>query len=558
MTKVLWTRGLTVVAGAALVAATVAPSTGAWAKATPVALPPVVTSPTWVQQLGGPGADGATQIAVDRAGNTYVLGASAGHLAQAPDDETGALFIAKYAPDGTAQWVRQFGAANSAVGCGIVADAVGNVTVVGFSKDSVDGTPWLAKYDTNGNFVSQTSLAMQGGNCLGDAALDDAGDLYFISSVAVTPGPGTDAQPYAALLVRVDPNDTVAWTSELSGTNTVIGRAVTVDQRGNVYLVGASDGVVAGAHDRLVAGGFEYGFVARYDASGVRHWVHEFGAAAIENVTYANGVAVDAAGNVAVAGWSSDNLVGSPDIFFTQDTAFIVDFTAAGKQRFIHELGAKTGPLPGTYGKQGLAIAATGADVVLVGETINVPPGQHGQPEDQDVFVAEFDLTGAMVGYNEIGSSGPDVALAVAVDRFANTTVVGSTWGTLPGSRTSHSGDYDGFVMHYQAASTESVANAKARARAGVIDFTVTLNQAAASSVAVDFATHNDSAIAGTDYQATSGALVFPAGATTATIPVTVNPAGAPGKRKFTIALTNPAGVVLAQATAVGTITFKG
>jgi hypothetical protein len=54
------------------------------------------------------------------------------------------------------------------------------------------------------------------------------------------------------------------------------------------------------------------------------------------------------------------------------------------------------------------------------------------------------------------------------------------------------------------------------------VDFTVTLSGAATIPIYVDYATSDDTAIAGTDYTATNGVLTFAPGTTSETIPVTV------------------------------------
>ena len=53
-------------------------------------------------------------------------------------------------------------------------------------------------------------------------------------------------------------------------------------------------------------------------------------------------------------------------------------------------------------------------------------------------------------------------------------------------------------------------------------DFTVTLGRAASAAVSVQYATANGSAIAGSDYTATSGTLNFAAGETEKTVSVPV------------------------------------
>ncbi|MDQ1682501.1 MAG: beta-glucosidase, partial [Frankiaceae bacterium] len=73
------------------------------------------------------------------------------------------------------------------------------------------------------------------------------------------------------------------------------------------------------------------------------------------------------------------------------------------------------------------------------------------------------------------------------------------------------------------------------------VDVPVRLNMPAASAVTVHYATVDGTAVAGTDYTATSGVLTFPAGTTTQTIQVvtTATPLHQPSKT-FTVALDTP------------------
>src|SRR5215831_3832592 len=55
------------------------------------------------------------------------------------------------------------------------------------------------------------------------------------------------------------------------------------------------------------------------------------------------------------------------------------------------------------------------------------------------------------------------------------------------------------------------------------LNFTVTLSQAPSADVTVHYQTADDTAIAGSDYVATSGTLTIPAGSSSGTISVPVN-----------------------------------
>jgi len=85
--------------------------------------------------------------------------------------------------------------------------------------------------------------------------------------------------------------------------------------------------------------------------------------------------------------------------------------------------------------------------------------------------------------------------------------------------------------------------------------FTVTLSTASSQTVTVNFATANGTAIAGTDYVATSGTLTFAPGTTTQTIAVSVmGDLVNEGNETFVVNLGNPANATLADSQGVGTI----
>jgi len=89
-----------------------------------------------------------------------------------------------------------------------------------------------------------------------------------------------------------------------------------------------------------------------------------------------------------------------------------------------------------------------------------------------------------------------------------------------------------------------------------VLSFTVTLSAAAAGSVDVAYATADGTATAGSDYVSSSGTLVFAAGETTKTIPVTINgDETVESDETFTLVLSNPSGATLGTSVATGTIT---
>jgi len=87
--------------------------------------------------------------------------------------------------------------------------------------------------------------------------------------------------------------------------------------------------------------------------------------------------------------------------------------------------------------------------------------------------------------------------------------------------------------------------------------FDVTLSSAASSSVTVNFATSNGTAVAPDDYANTSGTLTFPAGTTSrpVTVPIYSDVFDEGADETLTLTLSAPSGATIADGSAVGTIT---
>jgi hypothetical protein len=94
------------------------------------------------------------------------------------------------------------------------------------------------------------------------------------------------------------------------------------------------------------------------------------------------------------------------------------------------------------------------------------------------------------------------------------------------------------------------------RPASGIIpfNFTVSLGQALSQVVTVNFATQNNTAIAGVDYIATSGTLTFMPGETTKTIPVEIPANTNPNATIFFVNLSTPQNATIVKAQGIGTI----
>ncbi|WP_146136498.1 SBBP repeat-containing protein [Aphanothece hegewaldii] len=93
----------------------------------------------WTRQLGTDGNDYANSITTDAVGNLYITGNTYGSLG-GPNQGNLDAFIAKYAPDGTLLWIRQYGTDNYDYASSIIVNEANNLYITGYTEGSLDGT----------------------------------------------------------------------------------------------------------------------------------------------------------------------------------------------------------------------------------------------------------------------------------------------------------------------------------------------------------------------------------------------------------------------------------
>ncbi|MEJ2358347.1 MAG: SBBP repeat-containing protein [Deinococcales bacterium] len=106
----------------------------------------------WTRQFGSTSNDYAYGIATDPAGNSTLIGNTLGALPGHPSAGRADVILAKYDPEGSQLWTRQFGSASDDYGYGITADAAGNATLVG---DTLGALPGQTSAGSGDVFITQ-------------------------------------------------------------------------------------------------------------------------------------------------------------------------------------------------------------------------------------------------------------------------------------------------------------------------------------------------------------------------------------------------------------------
>jgi len=245
----------------------------------------------WVQRYNGPGngIDDARAIAVDDSGNVYVTGSSYG---SGISDDYATL---KYDPAGNQLWVQRYnGPGNDYDGAtSIAVDGSGNVYVTGRSRGFGTGLDYATlKYDPAGNqlWVQRYNGPLNSEDVARAIAVDDSGNVYV---TGYSEGSGTG---YDCATIKYDPAGNQLWVQRYNGPGNGIddARAIAVDGSGNVYVTGSS--YVSGT-------GIDYATL-KYDPAGNHLWVKKYNGPGGNHDDWATAIAVDGSGNVYVTGYS--------------------------------------------------------------------------------------------------------------------------------------------------------------------------------------------------------------------------------------------------------------
>lgn len=156
----------------------------------------VPTPPTMVMQFGTPDSDFASGVAIDGAGNVYVIGTiQQGALPGQASLGDADAYLRKYDSRGKEVWTQQFGTQSEDHGNGVTVDGADNLYVVGMTRGPIAGQTGLVgidydayvrKFDSDGSvlwtrqFGTPRQPGIQGDDRASDVAVDVAGNVYVV------------------------------------------------------------------------------------------------------------------------------------------------------------------------------------------------------------------------------------------------------------------------------------------------------------------------------------------------------------------------------------------
>lgn len=315
----------------------------------------------WAKQFGGVGEDFANYLALDRANNVYITGVFMGSADFDPSSNVfnlvsagrNDIFINKLDAIGNFIWAKRFGGINDDVGYGLTTDPLGNVYTTGYFEGKVD-------FDPNADTSHLTSM---GGYDIFISKLSAAGNFI--------------------------------WAKRLGGANYEDGNAITIDNSGNIYVVGRFGGTAdfdpSSNTFNLTSNGIFDMFICKLNNVGDFVWAKSMGGVG-NDVLFS--VALDALNNVYATGAFQS----------------LVDFD----------------PSFGTFNLTSLG--------------------------NFDAITTKFDTLGNFIWAKRIGGAADDLGIAIVVDRFGDIYTVGNFAGSAdfdPGANAfnlASAGNTDAFI----------------------------------------------------------------------------------------------------------------
>lgn len=236
-----------------------------------------------------------------------------------------------------------------------------------------------------------------------------------------------NAGNYDVMIAKFNNAGIMQWAHTFGTSVNDFGLAIAVDATGNIFVSGKTDGTFP---DQTSAGNTDV-FAAKYDATGVKQWIIQFGNSGIDT---GNDIAVDSTGNAYVVGAISGSLPGQ------------TTFPAGGN--YVVKLNKTDGAIvwgSQFYGTEAYAVAISGNAAFITGTTRR-SLDDSAYAGGQDLFITKYDLVGNKTWLKMIGSSADDFPAAITV-QGGSLYVTGYTKGSIDGHPLNSTNDL--FIVKY-------------------------------------------------------------------------------------------------------------
>jgi hypothetical protein len=252
----------------------------------------------WVRQFGTATTDVANAVAADVDGNCYVVGHSCGDFKRKNIGKED-IFVVKYSPAGDRMWRHHTGSSAGDIARGVAVDNAGNCYVVGFtrgafgSRSAGQEDAFVLKLNSTGSEEWITQFGTRQSDAALAVGVDTNGYCYVAGCTDGNLG-AENAGYDDAFLAKFDSSGQQLWTRQLGTERPDCALGLWVGKKGTCYLAGSTEGNLGGPNR-----GMSDVFAASYSSQGRRKWIRQNGSSEPD---YGHGIAVSALGRCYVTG----------------------------------------------------------------------------------------------------------------------------------------------------------------------------------------------------------------------------------------------------------------
>lgn len=437
----------------------------------------------WAKQLSGYNPDESAYgnaIALDQDRNIYTAGSFSGNVDFDPGPGTFSMissggmyfnaYVSKVDAQGNFLWSRKLGGASGTEAYAIALDRSGNVYTTGYFQDTADfdpgpavyrlgtgpfdGSIFISKLDSAGNFVWAKKIGDGGWDAGSSLTIDESGNLFisgqFDGTVDFDPGTGVSSLTAMGdndvFILKLNAEGNFVWAKQLGGANSTIeNRSIIVDRLGDVYTTGTFSGTLdfdpgTGA-EMLTSSGWGSIYISKLSKDGNFVLARKIGG---QYSSVGNAIKVDPHSNIYTAGFFSSTVDFDPGAGVANLTSsgtgidfdiFVSKLDSAGNYVWARKLGGTS-----FEDCKGMDIDAQG-NVYTTGYfsgTADFDPGTGSYPLTAlgaDVYISKLDNAGNFVWAKQTGratvTDNSGLGRGIAVDGGANIYTTGNFFSTL-------------------------------------------------------------------------------------------------------------------------------
>jgi hypothetical protein len=440
----------------------------------------------WVKSIGGATTENGIQSTIDVSGNVYITGSFQGTVDFDPGSGISNLtsagskdiFVQKFSSSGQFMWAKRIGGTSEDVGTSITTDKFEDVIVTGNFKGIVDFNPnsgysyltsnggsdiFIQKLSPDGDLKWAESEGGMSSDYGGTVKTDESGNIYLVQNFSGIADfdPGRSYYPLTSngsddiSIQKLNLSGTLIWVKSIGGSLSDIGKSISIDNSGNVYVTGYYQSTVDFDPESGINLYSSYGaediFIQKLNSNGNLVWVECMGGTGSDKGT---SLSLDLSGNIYVTGSFQgtlhyfDSEGGGPTLLNAATVSsaggsdmFIQKITPGGNVSWIKQIG-------GEYNDYGTSIYMDYANNIFasggtMGIEINNPTQEQSKSLSvlsvESVFIQEFNSSGDLIWSGDFESSARISLNLLVTDYFDNLYLIGKYSGTVdfdPGTGT--------------------------------------------------------------------------------------------------------------------------